>query len=195
MTEQTERRIQEERRKLDLGCACARETNTVQGGCGKALTPIEFRRLADRRSTPKVAQTEDCKQCGFQPDMCLCPSIPDHLKELLKSASNCVSQSDPNCTPLPMGVPKMEQEIVQKIASNCGSSSTPSTPELPVGFQPAQPRTELDKAVLRWVEAKRQQILRHDSFGELEAEVRRQERDVEDEIESQLEASRKQVTR
>jgi hypothetical protein len=42
--------------------------------------------------------------------------------------------------------------------------------------------SELENAVQRWLEAKRQQILREDSNGELELEVRKQERDVEDAI-------------
>lgn len=52
-------------------------------------------------------------------------------------------------------------------------------------------KTELEKAVTRWVEAKRQQILREDTKGDLALEVRKQERDVEDEIAAELEAMTK----
>jgi hypothetical protein len=50
------------------------------------------------------------------------------------------------------------------------------------------PQTELEKAVGRWLHAKREQVLREDSRGELIAEVRSQERDVEDAITEELEA-------
>jgi len=49
---------------------------------------------------------------------------------------------------------------------------------------------ELNKAVARWVKAKREQVLREDTRGELIAEVRRQEQDVEDAITEELAAAR-----
>lgn len=55
--------------------------------------------------------------------------------------------------------------------------------------------TELTKAVGRWVEAKRQQILREDTKGDLAHEVRRQERDVEDAITAELEHIRRREKR
>lgn len=49
--------------------------------------------------------------------------------------------------------------------------------------------TELEKAISRWVNAKRQQVLREDTKGDLQLEVRRQEQDVEDAITSELQLS------
>jgi len=50
-------------------------------------------------------------------------------------------------------------------------------------------RTELKKAVARWVEAKRQHLLREDREGDLQHEVQAQERDVEDAIVAELESN------
>lgn len=56
-------------------------------------------------------------------------------------------------------------------------------------------RSELDKAVERWVNAKRQQVLREDTKGDLQHEVSRQERDVEDAIVAELELRKTQAQR
>ncbi len=53
--------------------------------------------------------------------------------------------------------------------------------------------SELEKAVARWLEAKRNQVLREDLRGDLIAQVRNQERDVEDEIAAELERLQKNL--
>jgi hypothetical protein len=62
-------------------------------------------------------------------------------------------------------------------------------PRTPPALSNATPRpTELEKAIARWIHAKREQALREDSRGELLNEVRRQECDVEDALYDELEA-------
>jgi hypothetical protein len=141
-----------------------------------------LRRLSRSQDGPQVSP---CLWCGGSHDACEdTPLLKKNITDFVKLSNAAAAQDGVDVK----GLARQSVEIAVDMTISDPAYRIAQLWRSALSSAPAPPQTELRKAVARWVEAKRQEVLREDLKGDLQHEVRRQEREVEEAITEELKA-------